>query len=135
MQEKEKTGLALTKMSIVEQLRQEKSEAMRETITLKTHFHCKEFSASELEKATNNFHPSQKIGEGGYGPVYRGFLGQTAVAIKVLKPESRQGATEFQQEVTHTELFIAHFFRSSFFCWGHVAEHIFQKIEFDFLLS
>ena len=58
-----------------------------------------EFSFSEIELATCNFSDSLKIGEGGYGSVYRGFLRNTTVAIKVLNPQSMQGPSEFHQEV------------------------------------
>ncbi|KAL9228917.1 hypothetical protein vseg_004446 [Gypsophila vaccaria] len=58
-----------------------------------------ELSFSELEEATNNFDPSLKIGEGGYGDIYKGVLRQTEVAIKILNPNSRQGPREFDQEV------------------------------------
>ncbi|XP_074264944.1 uncharacterized protein LOC141587372 [Silene latifolia] len=57
------------------------------------------FSPSDLEKATQNFAESLKIGEGGYGSIYKGFLRQTQVAVKILKPDSRQGRREFDQEV------------------------------------
>ena len=59
-----------------------------------------EFSFAEIELATCNFSDSLKIGEGGYGSVYRGFLRNTTVAIKVLNPESMQGPSEFHQEVS-----------------------------------
>ncbi|MED6158827.1 hypothetical protein PIB30_036543 [Stylosanthes scabra] len=58
-----------------------------------------EFSFAEIQEATNNFSPSQKIGEGGYGSIYKGILRQTEVAVKMLSPDSRQGPKEFQQEV------------------------------------
>ncbi|XP_074272999.1 U-box domain-containing protein 33-like [Silene latifolia] len=58
-----------------------------------------EFSFSDLEKATNYFDPSLKIGEGGYGSIYKGFLRHTEVAIKILNPGSMQGPQEFNQEV------------------------------------
>ncbi|KAF7826060.1 U-box domain-containing protein 33 isoform X2 [Senna tora] len=59
-----------------------------------------EFSLEEIKQATNNFNSSLKIGEGGYGSIYKGFLGHTEVAIKVLHDNNRsQGASEFQQEV------------------------------------
>ncbi|XP_010670307.2 U-box domain-containing protein 33 isoform X1 [Beta vulgaris subsp. vulgaris] len=58
-----------------------------------------EFSFSDLEKATNYFDPSLKIGEGGYGSIYKGFLRHTEVAIKILNPNSMQGPREFEQEV------------------------------------
>ncbi|KAL1328974.1 U-box domain-containing protein 33 isoform X1 [Arachis ipaensis] len=58
-----------------------------------------EFSFAEIKEATNNFSPSQKIGEGGYGSIYKGILRQTEVAVKMLSPDSKQGPKEFQQEV------------------------------------
>ncbi|XP_022757361.1 U-box domain-containing protein 33-like isoform X2 [Durio zibethinus] len=42
-----------------------------------------EFSFSEIEEATHNFDPTLKIGEGGYGSIYKGLLRHTTVAIKV----------------------------------------------------
>ncbi|GAU44028.1 hypothetical protein TSUD_349600 [Trifolium subterraneum] len=59
-----------------------------------------EFSFSEIEEATCNFNPSLKIGEGGYGSIFKGILRHTEVAIKMLNPDSTQGPSEFQQEVT-----------------------------------
>lgn len=58
-----------------------------------------EFSFSEIEEATSNFNPSLKIGEGGYGNIYKGLLRHTEVAIKILHANSMQGPLEFQQEV------------------------------------
>ncbi|XP_078153043.1 uncharacterized protein LOC144548209 [Carex rostrata] len=59
-----------------------------------------EYSYSELQDATNNFHESFKLGEGGFGIVYKGNLNKTkTVAIKMLKEGSSQGTKEFNQEV------------------------------------
>ncbi|XAR63052.1 Non-specific serine/threonine protein kinase [Bertholletia excelsa] len=58
-----------------------------------------EFSFSEIERATRNFDSSLKIGEGGYGSIYKGLLRHTQVAIKMLNSNSLQGPSEFQQEV------------------------------------
>lgn len=58
-----------------------------------------DFSFSEIEEATQNFNPSLKVGEGGYGSIYKGLLRHTQVAIKVLHSHSLQGPAEFQQEV------------------------------------
>ncbi|XP_023539312.1 U-box domain-containing protein 33-like isoform X1 [Cucurbita pepo subsp. pepo] len=58
-----------------------------------------EFPFREIEEATRNFDPSLKIGEGGYGSIYKGFLRHTMVAIKILHSDSSQGPSEFQQEV------------------------------------
>ncbi|CAN0909269.1 Cold-responsive protein kinase 1 [Linum grandiflorum] len=59
------------------------------------------FKFKELDVATNHFHPSNRIGEGGFGSVYKGRLedGRT-VAIKVLSPGSRQGDREFMSELS-----------------------------------
>lgn len=57
------------------------------------------YSKDEIEAATNYFSNSQKIGEGGYGPVYKGYLDHTSVAIKVLRSDITQGQIQFQKEV------------------------------------
>ncbi|WOL10105.1 U-box domain-containing protein 33-like isoform X1 [Canna indica] len=58
-----------------------------------------EFSYLELEQATQNFSSSLKIGEGGFGKVYKGCLRNTTVAIKMLNTKGMQGQPEFHQEV------------------------------------
>ncbi|XP_041028688.1 U-box domain-containing protein 33-like [Juglans microcarpa x Juglans regia] len=63
-----------------------------------------EFSLLEIKEATQNFNESLKIGEGGYGNIYKGYLRQIEVAIKRLNPQSLhsscgQGRSEFQMEV------------------------------------
>ncbi|KAI3974962.1 hypothetical protein MKX01_005073 [Papaver californicum] len=58
-----------------------------------------EFSFIEIEEATQKFNASLMIGEGGYGCVYKGFLHNTEVAIKMLHATNLQGHSEFQQEV------------------------------------
>uniref|UniRef100_A0A5B7B165 Putative serine/threonine-protein kinase n=1 Tax=Davidia involucrata TaxID=16924 RepID=A0A5B7B165_DAVIN len=58
------------------------------------------FSYNSLRSATGNFHPSNRIGGGGYGVVYRGVLRDgTQVAIKSLSAESKQGTNEFLTEI------------------------------------
>lgn len=54
----------------------------------------------EIEEATNSFDKANKIGEGGYGPVYKGHLDHTPVAVKVLRPDAAQGRSQFQREVS-----------------------------------
>ncbi|KAI3920206.1 hypothetical protein MKX01_017863 [Papaver californicum] len=58
-----------------------------------------EFSFIEIEEATQKFNASLMIGEGGYGCVYKGFLHNIEVAIKMLHATNLQGHSEFQQEV------------------------------------
>ncbi|KAJ6830615.1 putative U-box domain-containing protein 33 isoform X2 [Iris pallida] len=57
------------------------------------------FSDNEIKFATNGLSDSSKIGQGGYGAVYKGNLHDTEVAIKMLDPNSQQGIDEFLQEM------------------------------------
>ncbi|KAL0664930.1 hypothetical protein Bca4012_101768 [Brassica carinata] len=57
------------------------------------------YSIKDVEGATNGFSDSLKIGEGGYGPVYKAVLDYTSVAIKILNSGITQGLKQFQQEV------------------------------------
>jgi len=60
----------------------------------------KRYTYKEIVKTTENFNQLNKIGEGGFGSVYKGKLKNgTIVAVKVLSLESRQGAKEFQNEL------------------------------------
>ncbi|KAM4105198.1 hypothetical protein ACJW30_06G214300 [Castanea mollissima] len=58
-----------------------------------------EYSLSEIEEATHGFDESLKIGQGGYGSIYKGRLHQTKVAIKRLESQGSQGPSEFRMEV------------------------------------
>ncbi|KAL9243749.1 hypothetical protein vseg_017600 [Gypsophila vaccaria] len=54
-----------------------------------------------LRKATNDFNESNKLGEGGFGPVYKGVLEDGhEIAVKRLSRSSGQGLEEFMNEVT-----------------------------------
>ncbi|XP_023739205.1 G-type lectin S-receptor-like serine/threonine-protein kinase At4g27290 isoform X1 [Lactuca sativa] len=58
------------------------------------------FSLSMIAKATNNFSPNNKLGEGGFGPVYKGVLEDgREIAVKRLSSTSKQGLDEFKNEV------------------------------------
>uniref|UniRef100_A0A7N0V976 Protein kinase domain-containing protein n=1 Tax=Kalanchoe fedtschenkoi TaxID=63787 RepID=A0A7N0V976_KALFE len=58
------------------------------------------FSYGDLQLATHNFSQANKIGEGGFGSVFKGRLRDgTSVAIKVLSAYSSQGAREFLTEL------------------------------------
>nr|GLL24075.1 putative receptor-like protein kinase At4g00960 [Ipomoea trifida] len=52
-----------------------------------------------IKKATNNFSDSNRIGQGGFGPVYKGKLNGHDVAVKRLSRNSGQGDREFRNEV------------------------------------
>ncbi|XAR59975.1 Non-specific serine/threonine protein kinase [Bertholletia excelsa] len=59
----------------------------------------RKYTIEEIEAATKFFSESLKIGEGGYGPVFKCYLDHTPVAVKVLRPDAAQGRAQFQQEV------------------------------------
>jgi len=57
-------------------------------------------SFGDIAAATNNFSEDNMLGQGGFGKVYKGTLGQNIeVAIKRLGQGSGQGAEEFRNEV------------------------------------
>ncbi|XP_031257250.1 cysteine-rich receptor-like protein kinase 25 [Pistacia vera] len=62
-----------------------------------------EYTLGDIEAATNGFSIENKLGQGGYGPVYKGILpdGQV-IALKKLSKTSTQGFEEFKNEVTLT---------------------------------
>ncbi|KAL9659612.1 hypothetical protein QQ045_024419 [Rhodiola kirilowii] len=58
------------------------------------------FTLRQIEAATNNFDPSNKLGEGGFGAVYKGLLSDgTVIAVKQLSTKFRQGSREFVNEI------------------------------------
>ncbi|KAH9723382.1 putative LRR receptor-like serine/threonine-protein kinase [Citrus sinensis] len=58
------------------------------------------FTLRQIKAATNNFDAANKIGEGGFGPVYKGTLSDGAViAVKQLSSKSKQGNREFVNEI------------------------------------
>lgn len=58
------------------------------------------FSYNSLRSATGHFHPSNKIGGGGFGVVYKGVLRDgRSVAVKCLSAESKQGTRELLTEI------------------------------------
>ncbi|KAK3156361.1 hypothetical protein QOZ80_2AG0106310 [Eleusine coracana subsp. coracana] len=66
---------------------------------LSTGSRCRWYSRREIELATDNFSEARKIGEGGYGNVYRGILDRTEVAVKVIQQDSTDKADEFLKEI------------------------------------
>ncbi|CAI0394968.1 unnamed protein product [Linum tenue] len=61
------------------------------------------YSSAQLEKATNDFSIENKVGQGGYGPVYKGVLADGGeIAVKKLSINSSQGDEEFKNEVMLT---------------------------------
>lgn len=78
----------------------------KETVMCRSSLKYKRYSIEQIEEATQYFNKSLKVGEGGYGPVYRCYLDHTHVAVKVLRPDAAQGRSQFQQEVKDRNLSI-----------------------------
>lgn len=58
------------------------------------------FTLRQIKAATKNFDPANKIGEGGFGSVYKGLLSDgTIIAVKQLSSKSKQGTREFVNEI------------------------------------
>ena len=61
----------------------------------------KRFPYKELALATNDFNDDQKLGQGGFGGVYKGFFRETNsyIAVKRVSQGSKQGIKEYASEV------------------------------------
>ncbi|XP_040362193.1 probable LRR receptor-like serine/threonine-protein kinase At1g56130 isoform X2 [Rosa chinensis] len=81
-------------------LRRKKAEKYDDEDLLALENRPNTFSYSELKEATAYFNPSNKLGEGGYGPVYKGTLSDgRVVAVKQLSVASHQGKSQFGAEI------------------------------------
>ncbi|CAI0457479.1 unnamed protein product [Linum tenue] len=64
------------------------------------HDHLMVYSMTSIMTATDNFSLQNKLGQGGFGPVYKGKLPQgKEVAVKRLSKTSGQGLVEFRNEL------------------------------------
>ncbi|XP_059279496.1 G-type lectin S-receptor-like serine/threonine-protein kinase At4g27290 isoform X1 [Lycium ferocissimum] len=71
-------------------------------LKLQDEFELPMFQLSTVTRATNNFLVNNKIGEGGFGPVYKGVLEEgQEIAVKRLSRTSMQGLDEFKNEVIY----------------------------------
>ncbi|KAL1196899.1 putative L-type lectin-domain containing receptor kinase S.5 [Cardamine amara subsp. amara] len=66
--------------------------------------HCavnpQKFKLRELKRATGNFSPENKLGQGGFGMVFKGKWEGRDIAVKRVSEKSRQGKQEFISEIT-----------------------------------
>ncbi|KAJ9566209.1 hypothetical protein OSB04_002175 [Centaurea solstitialis] len=64
-----------------------------------------QYSFAIIRAATNDFSENNKLGEGGFGPVYKGKLQDgKEIAVKRLSNNSGQGEQEFKNEIIHRDL-------------------------------
>ncbi|KMT13252.1 hypothetical protein BVRB_4g085150 isoform B [Beta vulgaris subsp. vulgaris] len=58
------------------------------------------YTLRQIKMATEEFHDKNKIGEGGFGPVFKGVLPNgKLIAVKQLSSKSKQGNREFVNEI------------------------------------
>ena len=76
-----------------------------EKVLVQNDIRYRKYTIEDIEAATEFFAESRKIGEGGYGPVYKCYLDHTPVAVKVLRPDAAQGREQFQREVRTDKTF------------------------------
>ncbi|KAI8531519.1 hypothetical protein RHMOL_Rhmol11G0142500 [Rhododendron molle] len=77
------------------------------------------FDRVTIVRATNNFSDTNKIGEGGFGSVYKGHLSTGKyIAVKRLSRDSKQGLKEFKNEVILITKLQHHITQSKLLTWS-----------------
>ncbi|CAN0855532.1 G-type lectin S-receptor-like serine/threonine-protein kinase At4g27290 [Linum grandiflorum] len=80
--------------------RRKASSKMTATLGRKDEVELPLFERATIADATDNFSFANKLGEGGFGPVYKGVMGDgQEIAVKRLSSSSGQGTKEFKNEV------------------------------------
>ncbi|KAK8618652.1 hypothetical protein V6N13_132637 [Hibiscus sabdariffa] len=93
-------ALALILIFAIIYVKRKREEDNEEEVLLGISPRPNTFSYSELKAATEDFSPSNKLGEGGFGPVYKGTLADgRVVAVKQLSVASNQGKEQFVTEI------------------------------------
>ncbi|XP_031118385.1 G-type lectin S-receptor-like serine/threonine-protein kinase At4g27290 isoform X1 [Ipomoea triloba] len=94
-------GLTLLGLGLILYIRKKKRKEKGEMSTQQD-FELPLFDLSTISRATDNFSLNNKIGEGGFGPVYKGVLEDgMEIAVKRLSKSSTQGLDEFKNEVSY----------------------------------
>jgi nucleoredoxin len=96
----------------------------------------RKYTIEEIEAATEFFSKSLKIGEGGYGPVFKCLLDHTPVAVKVLRPDAAQGRSQFQREVSiQTKRYTQQIIEGILFCKILLINMLEVSVQFTYLIS
>ncbi|CAH9103950.1 unnamed protein product [Cuscuta europaea] len=92
--------MALVAIVIFRQRKQKSGVLVSEENEYSGGAECLQFNLATIRAATNNFSDHYKLGEGGFGPVYKGVLSNgEVIAVKRLSKNSNQGELEFKNEV------------------------------------
>ncbi|KAI3796754.1 hypothetical protein L1987_39444 [Smallanthus sonchifolius] len=85
------------------------------------------FTYKQIKAATYNFAESNKLGEGGFGSVYKGEqLDGTIIAVKQLSSTSKQGNREFVNEkgmiagIKHDYMGVVGYMAPEYALWGYL---------------
>ncbi|KAG2313051.1 hypothetical protein Bca4012_027632 [Brassica carinata] len=98
------SSLGMTKpmnffQNIIKPFKRTSNSALEDDIERIAALEQKVFSFQALVSATKDFNPTHKLGEGGFGPVFKGRLPDGRdIAVKKLSQASRQGKNEFVNE-------------------------------------
>uniref|UniRef100_A0A7N2LSV2 Tyrosine-protein kinase catalytic domain-containing protein n=1 Tax=Quercus lobata TaxID=97700 RepID=A0A7N2LSV2_QUELO len=60
---------------------------------------CRRFSLAEIKSATNNFDADLLIGEGAFGRVYKGFIGNRTINVAIKRADFESSLDELTNEV------------------------------------
>ncbi|XP_021904404.1 receptor-like serine/threonine-protein kinase At2g45590 isoform X3 [Carica papaya] len=71
------------------------------------HQQCRRFSYSLLRRATNSFAPSNRLGHGGFGSVYKAVLPSSSQSLAVKVMDSSSGSLQGEREF-HNELSLSY---------------------------
>ncbi|XAR59282.1 Non-specific serine/threonine protein kinase [Bertholletia excelsa] len=92
--------LVCTIICIVWWRRRLRSDTNREQVLRGLDLQTGFFTFRQIQAATDDFDNANKIGEGGFGTVYKGtLLDGTLIAVKKLSSKSKQGNREFVNEI------------------------------------
>ncbi|KAF3535545.1 hypothetical protein F2Q69_00020471 [Brassica cretica] len=102
----QKSSLGMTKpkpmnffQNIIKPFKRTSNSGLEDDIERIAALEQKVFSFQVLVSATKDFNPTHKLGEGGFGPVFKGRLCDGRdIAVKKLSQASRQGKNEFVNE-------------------------------------
>ncbi|XP_051151160.1 uncharacterized protein LOC127265424 [Andrographis paniculata] len=106
-------GIGIGLFIVRKNIKEKREEELQELLTLEgytenfelekgaTNNHdLKLFTYASIQFATGNFSSEQKLGQGGFGPVYKGTTVEGHdIAVKVLSQQSGQGLQEFKTEL------------------------------------